>query len=88
MTPSIGRIVHFVLPEGTDTKTGHQAGDHLAAIITRIWDPSPTETSIVQLTAFVDGANYHLEGPPLIIGSSVHQDPAGAPGTFHEPERV
>ncbi len=89
MIPSIGRIVHFVLP----------SGEHRPAIIVRIWDLVPTERSCVQLQVFVDGSNdaadlYDGERavlPPVnaVWRTSVRQDPSGqTPGTWHEAERA
>ncbi len=77
MIPSIGRTGHFVLPNG----------EHRPAIIVRIFDPSPTERSRVQLQVFTDGSNDSLQN--VEWRTSVEQDAiTKAPGTFHEPERV
>ncbi len=89
MNPSIGRTVHFILPNG----------EHRPAVIVRVWDQSPTEKSSVQLQVFVDGSNdanqLHepercaLPYPSTVWRTSVYQDAtAQKPGTFHEPERV
>ncbi len=76
MIPSLGRIVHFILPDG----------QHRPAIIVRIWDVVPTDKSMVQLQVFTDGTNDRLQN--VEWRKSVHQDPAAAtPGTWHEPER-
>jgi hypothetical protein len=77
MIPSIGRIVHFVLP----------SGEHRPAIIVRIWDFVPTASSSVQLQVFTDGSNDGLNY--VEWRTSVHQDAeTKAPGTWHEPERA
>ena len=77
MIPSIGRTVHYVLPNG----------EHRPAIITRVWDQVPTESSVVQLQVFTDGSNDGLQN--VEWRTSVHQDNATkAPNTWHEPERV
>ncbi len=89
MIPSIGRIVHYVLPSGH-----HNAGEHRPAIIVRVWDQKPNEQSCVQLQVFMDGSNDSPDERGEEVGSvvwrtSVGQDPEGKlPGTFHEPERI
>jgi len=47
--PSVGRIVHYVLPDGPS------AGAHRPAIIVRVWS-----AQCVQLQVFTDGSN---DGP-------------------------
>ena len=77
MIPSIARTVHYVLPNG----------EHRPAIIVRVWDPSPTEKSLVQLQVFTDGSNDGLQN--VEWRTSVHQDAdTKAPNTWHEPERI
>lgn len=89
--PSVGRIVHFVLPNG----------EHRPAIITRVWDSEPRPGSLAQLQVFVDGSNdagqltpheaLSVAGPypTTVWRTSVHQDWENlAPGTWHAPERV
>lgn len=80
ITPSIGRTVHFVMPNG----------DHRPAIIVRVWDHTA-----VQLQVFVDGSNdaglVHATelGQLTVWRTSVHQDADELkPGTWHAPERV
>jgi hypothetical protein len=73
--PSIGRIVHFVLP----------SGQHRPAIIVRVWGEKPTEDSLVNLQVFSDGTNDKLKGTEW--RTSVHQAEANKkPGTWHAPE--
>jgi hypothetical protein len=77
MIPSIGRIVHFIMPDG----------QHRPAIIVRVWDPKATNATLVQLQVFTDSSND--KEPNVIWRTSVHQDEtATKPGTWHEPERV
>lgn len=84
MIPSIGRIVHFVLPNG----------EHRPAIIVRVSEEKPTENSVVQLQVFTDGSNdasqHQRENSlGLLWRTSVRQDnEAKLPGTWHEAERV
>ena len=62
-------------------------GQHRPAIIVRLWDAQPTETSVVQLQVFTDSSND--KEPNVIWRTSVHQDATEKkPGTWHEPERV
>lgn len=52
MAPSVGRIVHYRVPEH-DAELRHnnvEAGELLPAIIVRVWNPT-----MVQLQVFVDG---------------------------------
>lgn len=78
--PTIGRVVHYVLPDGPN------AGDHRPAIICRTWpDGSGVPTSTVQLQVFPDGANDGLTNVEWM--TSVPFDAAGAEGTWHWPER-
>lgn len=78
--PSIGRIVHYVLP------VSKNAGAHRPAIIVKINDDN-AET--VNLKVFTDGLN---EGSAYITDTwvpDVEQDEEDADGgTWHWPERV
>lgn len=80
-TPTIGRIVHYVLNEGRN------AGEERPAIIVRTWGDTPE--SCVQLQVFTDsGTAGKLNDflPPVMWKTSVVQDDGKAPGTFHFPE--
>jgi hypothetical protein len=86
--PTVGRIVHYILPKGF-----RNVGEHRAAIITRVWDSEPSEESAVQLTIFMDGVGEsHINGDyvdSLRYGNRAKQDPeAKKEGTWHEPERL
>lgn len=84
--PSVGRIVHFVLPESS-----RYPGGHRPAIIVRIWDENPTIDSLVQLQVFTDGSNDgELYKSGLFWATSVHYaDPSQNEGyTWHWPEFV
>ena len=59
--PSIGRIVHYKLPGGTNR------GHYRPAIIVRVWDEPATPESLVQLQVFTDGQNDGLVGFPNVI---------------------
>ena len=81
--PSIGRIVHYVLP------SGRNAGEHRPAIIVKIWGDQPG--AAVQLQVFTDsdpaGSNNDMIPNPS-WRTSVMEDPmAEKPGTWHWPER-
>lgn len=85
MNPSVGRIVHYVLPSGPSM------GEHRAAIITRIWG-SGEHASSVQLTVFTDSnaeGTYNDQIPNPLWATSVTEDPTGVRhGSWHWPERV
>lgn len=86
--PSIGRIVHYILPAGP------KKGEHRAAIVVRVWSDE-----CVNLRVFLDGSNdYAHEHLPhyntvlsgdLWVTSANH---AGGEkhefGTWHWPEYV
>lgn len=91
--PSVGRIVHYVLP------SGRSSGDHRPAVIVRVWGEDQvaagtlpaTALGTVQLQVFTDtgpdGA-YNDELPAVMWATSVVHDEAGGAGTWHWPERV
>lgn len=85
MIPSLGRTVHYILPEASRHK-----GQHRAAVITQVWvDPgkAPDDNTPVHLHVYNDtlndpGASFH-------IAPNVTQDPhCKQPGSWHEPERA
>jgi hypothetical protein len=77
MRPTIGRVVHYVLP------SGHHPGDHRPAIITRVW----SETC-VNLQVFTDGDNDYDHGPNVLRITSANYDADGTqPCSWHWPER-
>ena len=78
--PSIGRVVHYVLPDG------RYPGEHRPAFIVKIWGPTS-----VNLIVFVDGTNdYPAGGASPRWATSVQLDASEtpAPGTWHWPEYV
>lgn len=81
--PTIGRTVHYVLSP-SDLEGGKNAGEERPAVITRTWGDS----SCVQLTVFLDGANETINGSPLLIKSSAEGSSGPVPGCWHWPERV
>jgi hypothetical protein len=78
--PSLGRIVHYVLPEGP------HAGDHRPAIVVRVWGDT-----CVNLQVFTDGDNDFNDSDPtqnVLWVTSATLDPEGkAPRSWHWPER-
>lgn len=92
--PSVGRIVHYVLPLG-----GRSGGAHRPAMVVRVWgedevkagtlDPSALGT--VQLQVFTDNGpegEYNDDLPQVMWRTSVPHDESGRPGSWHWPERV
>jgi hypothetical protein len=74
--PSIGRVVHFVLPEGP------HKGEHRPAIIVRVWSDE-----MVNLQVFTDGQNDDADDVEWV--TSAHQDTSGQElRTWHWPEYV
>ena len=73
--PSIGRIVHY---------TCQFTGEHLAAIIVRVWSDT-----CVNLRIFYDGTNHGQVHPNEWV-TSVKYDESVNPQnqTWHWPERV
>ena len=82
MKPSVGRIVHYVLPSG-------QVGAHRPAIVVHVWpggsgNPYP-DGETVQLQVFMDGSNdWYFTS--IHWATSVTHDEGKAPGTWHWPE--
>lgn len=76
--PAVGRIVHFVLPDGC------QKGEHRAAIIVRVFEGLGQRCN---LKVFLDGSNDTKTGHYDEWHTSVDFSPAGSPGTWHWPER-
>lgn len=87
MQPTVGRIVHYVLPA-----TEHRASEIRPAIIVRALRPTDDEggaPGLSNLHVFPDGPNDSvLYGVPESWIGSVLYDPAGAPGTWHWPPRA
>ena len=87
MIPSLGRTVHYVLPEEHRHK-----GQHRAARISQVWaapgSPATEETSVA-LAVDLDPLNDPYEYVPLLSVRNSVQDPHGKmPGSWHEPERT
>lgn len=88
MIPSLGRTVHYVLPESHRHK-----GQHRAARITQVWTEKPgmdaAEDTSVALSVDLDPANDDYSGLPVLIVRLSTQDPFGKQlGSWHEPERA
>jgi hypothetical protein len=80
--PTIGRIVHYVLPE-----TGRNPGQVRPGIVVQVWkpiDPSDARSGTVNLHVVRDGCNdTGVEDHAY----TAHYDPGHAPGTWHWPPR-
>lgn len=77
--PTVGRIVHYVLPDQ------HVRGTIRPAMIVRVWS-----ATMVNLQVFTDGTNDRLDAGSTVAPvwrTSVSEDPEGKPGTWHWPER-
>lgn len=89
LEPSIGRIVHYVLPEKSN-----RAGRHRAAIVAGVHGDA------INLTVFLDSTldmpsdhgtskRYDVAGKLMLHAYDVEEDPEGErPGSWHWPERV
>lgn len=82
MIPTIGRSVHYVLPDGVKNK-----GHHRAATISQVWTEEATEKTQVQLYVIPDGVNDGENGPYYVRNASQDSEEM-KPGTWHEPERA
>ncbi len=78
--PKLGDQIFYVLGDA-ETK-GRSKGELRPAIITRIWDESPTTSSCVQIQVFTDGQNDSLGN--VEWRTSIHQSERAKPleGTF------
>ena len=76
--PSIGWVVHYVLPDG------RYPGEHRPAFVVKVW----SET-VVNLQVFVDGTNDYPDYDGAVWATSVPFDPSGTQlRSFHWPEYV
>ena len=72
----IGRVVHFVMPNG----------EHRPAFVVKIWDQ---QYGTVNLQVFTDGSNDGSEySDGIFWGTSVPHNPDPMPYSWHWPERV
>lgn len=84
-----GRVVHYVLAPG-DNVRADKVGQHRPALVVTVDGPR------ANLAVFYDGANdlttdnnALAQGVmPALWRTSVEEDPAWGPGTFHAPEYV
>jgi hypothetical protein len=88
MIPSIGRTVHYVLPE-----TAKHKGGHRAARIVQVWLEKGDvlgENTPVALAVDLDPLNDDFpHGLPFLSVRNCTQDPFGKQmGSWHEPERT
>ena len=82
---TIGRIVHYVLPEGT-----RSPGEHRPAIVVRVWPneyPGAEDPDGVNLQVFTDDSNDALR-PTEWKTSIKHDEETQAVNTWHWPERA
>jgi len=92
-TPTIGRIVHVVLP------TGASMGCHRAAIVTNTWresqgkhPPGATPEAMAinemraSLTVFLDPADRMAINPVYCVTNMEYDGEGQRPGTWHWPE--
>lgn len=89
--PSIGRIVHFFLPDIFDFQgrsEGFGVGAHRPAVITHVWKDYGGQDDVVQLQAFLDGSNDGITAGVRWFTSVHHDEETKKPGTWHWPERV
>lgn len=81
-----GRIVHYVLPNGT------HAGEHRAAMIVKVWrngDGTPPANGYSNLMLFNDGTNDGVEygtGPTWVTSVEYSAEPK--PRTWHWIEKA
>lgn len=80
--PSIGRIVHYVLSEGSFK------GEHRPAIITQVWQPisNASNPGMSNLTVFPAQSGDFFSSGPQMVGSVLFNE-LGAEGTWHWPEK-
>jgi hypothetical protein len=88
MIPSLGRTVHYILPD-----TAKHKGQHRAARITQVWTEkqggAADENTAVALSVDLDPANDDYNIWPILIVRHCTQDPyAKQLGSWHEPERT
>ena len=79
MKPTVGRIVHYTLPDG------RSQGEVRPAIVVRVWDES---YRAIQLQVFVDQTNDGFDSG-VVWKTSVMQSESGEPelGCWHWPKR-
>lgn len=75
--PSIGRVVHYVLPDG------RHPSECRPAFIVRVWNDE-----LVNLQVFVDGTNDYADYNGSVWATSVHYSDVHEVRTWHWPERV
>jgi hypothetical protein len=78
MKPTVGRIVHYTLPDG------RSAGEIRPAIVVRVWDET---YRAIQLQVFTDAANDDLPG--VNWRTSVMESESGESerGRWHWPKK-
>jgi hypothetical protein len=86
--PSIGRVVHYVLPQRAELRH-HIVGELRPATIIKVWGADDPDAAI-QLAVFLDGQNDKegWSGEFLWATSVRHDEVNKEPGTWHWPEFV
>lgn len=86
MAPTVGRIVHYRVPEHLNSQTalmksnGVKSSDILPAIIVRVWnEPDSPHADLINLQVFTDCG-------PMVPATSVHE--GDQPGQWSFPPRV
>ena len=90
MIPTLGRIVHAILPSGHKHQGGHRAAIVTAVYLDRTGQTS--EASAVDVTVFLqtgETAGDWQGGPGLMFLTELKQDASAKNnGSWHEPERA
>jgi hypothetical protein len=85
MTPTVGRIVHFICDATTATalsKLGNAVtvGDHVAALVVRVWGSTPD--CCVNLQVFADGNGS------VWVTSALGDKTQKAERSYHDPRET
>ena len=91
MIPSVGRIVHYVMPEGHQSKGGHRAAQISNVYADTLGKQSEASAADLRVTLRPHEPQGQAFGGPqgFIDVEQSYQDPTGTkPGTWHECEQV
>ena len=84
--PSVGAIVHYILPDGP------QRGSHRPALITHLWSKDhPIHPGLSDLSVFkAKNDDFLAQGPVVMVNAVSFRESTvekpDAPGTWHWPE--
>jgi hypothetical protein len=86
--PSVGRVVHYVLPQKSDLRPS-SIGEHRPAMVIRVWGENDPDAA-VQLSVLLDGRNDKEDytGEIMWVTSVRHDEVNKEPGTWHWCEHV